>query len=269
MDSEQTEIYEYWRYRYYTITIPKSVIKIREKAFDNSTILGLKYEENSTLTYIGNYAFRDCSSLKKIEIPSSIIMISDYAFINCTKLEIIKFSKSNKLENFSILSISNCVSLKNISDFSSSKYSCEYNTIYYKNDSKIHPIHHVSKSIDKVLVINCNVICSYSFNISLNIENISISSNSVTLIKKCSFIKCANLKYINFPLSVETVEEFAFYECKSIQCPLIIGNKSIDYIGMIANSGIDKNLIKSCNAIRSSPANPRIRIYKLSHFRRR
>ncbi|EAX89386.1 Leucine Rich Repeat family protein [Trichomonas vaginalis G3] len=337
MDSWQTMIYEYWAYNSYRITIPKSVTKIKVKAFENSTITNIYFTEDSQIAYIENDAFRNCSkirsfnysfphlrtlgmssfkdcinlesvtfsspnlnvmsnafencirlkkvinitnipdncfcgctnleeviiregsksigiksfescsSLKSINIPRSIQYILDYSFLYCEKLKSIIFNETNLLDTFSINSISECKSLTNISNFSSDKYRCIDNTLYYKNNTKWELIFHLSESKDKELNINCSVICSYSFNSSNNIEKINIESDSVSVIEDHSFNKCLNLKYINFPLSVSDVEIDAFHECKSIRCPLIIENTSTEYIQMIVSSGIPKTLMVSCH----------------------
>ena len=221
---------------------------IQDKCFSGcSNLSTISIMEVTTL--IGIRSFENCNSLYKITIPSSVKTISEYAFINCNNLRSITFSQENSLSKISINSISGCESLKSISNFESDKYKCIDNTIYYKNNTKLDLIYHLSKSIDKVLLINCDVICRYSFNHSNNIVNISLSSNSVSLIESYSFNECKNLKYINFPLSVETVSTHAFHECKSIRCPLIIENKTSEYLIMIVKSGIPPKLIISCRVV--------------------
>ena len=64
MDSWQTMIYEYWAYNSYRITIPKSVTKIKVKAFENSTITNIYFTEDSQIAYIENDAFRNCSKIR-------------------------------------------------------------------------------------------------------------------------------------------------------------------------------------------------------------
>ncbi|EAY16138.1 surface antigen BspA-like [Trichomonas vaginalis G3] len=219
-------------------------------------------------TYIGVRSFENCISLENIIIPSSVEKISEYAFINCNNLKSITFSETNSLSNISINSISGCESLKNISNFISNnhKYKCIDNTLYYQNNTKLDLIYHLSHSIDDVLIINCDAICQYSFNHSNNIVNISLSSDSVSHIESYSFNDCKNLKYINFPLSVESVSTFAFHECKSIRCPLLIENTNINYLKMINESGIPPKLIISCRVVHGSNKVQVIkRIYNKTH----
>lgn len=342
MDSDQTKIYEFWGFNVLKITIPKTVSRIREGAFENSTIRQIDFEKDSQLVEIENYVFRNCSmlgsinfsslylrslgfsalkdcillssvsfassdvevmnnafencinlesvnfmnnildncfsgctnlsqinikegseiigvgsfencnSLEKLNIPSSVKIISDYAFINCNNLKTIFFISNNLLENFSINSFSGCISLTNITDFSSDNYECNFNTIYYKNNSKLDLVYHARNSLDKVLIVSCNTICRFSFNHSNNIKNISISPNSVSHIEEFSFNNCPQLRYINFPLSIQTVAAYAFNECRSIRCPINIENTSVDYLKMISESGISSKLVFSCQFLYDS-----------------
>lgn len=225
-----------------------NIINISDRCF-----YGCSNLKNITIrdaaTYIGVRSFENCCSLESITIPSGIKTISEYSFLNCSGLKSISFKSGRDLTNFSINSISECSSLQNISDFDSHKYKCMNNTIYYKNGTsgtELDLIYHLSHSRDEVLILNCNVIRNYSFNHSYNIVNISIVPNSVSLIESNSFNNCSNLKYINFPLSVQTVEVNAFFDCKSIQCPIRIMNRTIEYLKMINESGISLKLINSC-----------------------
>lgn len=186
--------------------------------------------------------------MENISIPSSVRIISDYAFINCHKLSKIIFASPNSIESFSLSAISECDSLVHISDFQSTKFRCVDNTLYYRNQTGVNLIYHVRNSIDQILIVDCDVICRYSFNNCNNIVNVSIKSQSVSLIEPYSFNNCLRLKYINFPLSVQSVQKIAFYECRSIRCPLNIENKSVVYLKMIEDSGIPRSLIVSCRS---------------------
>ncbi|EAY14975.1 leucine Rich Repeat domain protein, putative [Trichomonas vaginalis G3] len=200
--------------------------------------------ENSRL--IGYKSFENCYSLESINIPSFIETISEYSFLNCIKLNSINFTERNNLVKISNNSFSGCNSLQKISNFDSDRCKCIDNTIYYKNKTGEYLIFHLNRSLDKTLIINCSVICSYSFNECNNIYNITILPSSVSLIEKYSFNNCLNLQHINFPLSVQNVESHSFVECRSIRCPLIIENTKLDFLRMIIYSGIPRNLIVSC-----------------------
>jgi len=62
------------------------------------------------ITYIGNYAFSDCTSLKEVKLADSVTSIGSYSFIRCSSLKSIPiggltsvgkyaFSECNALES--------------------------------------------------------------------------------------------------------------------------------------------------------------------------
>ncbi|EAY05268.1 surface antigen Bsp, putative [Trichomonas vaginalis G3] len=123
MDSDQTIIYEYWGYNYDNITIPKSVTKIEEKVFENSTIEKFYFTEDSQIIEIQNDAFKNCSKMRSF----------NYSFPNLQTLGISSFKDCINLENFTFSSpnlivmknaFENCITLKNVINVSSIPYQC-------------------------------------------------------------------------------------------------------------------------------------------------
>ncbi|KAI5531595.1 antigen BSP-related family [Trichomonas vaginalis G3] len=339
MDFDQTTIFEFWgdNYQDLNVLIPKTVTKIKENSFQNSSFTKLQIDSDSELLSIGNNAFynctslqsiifpskltflgnssfenciqlenvtfrsshnltimknsfkncsnlksvfnmtnvpgfcfsgcnklsnilfldgvesigrnsfQDCSSLTSLSLPSSIKSISDYSFCNCKSLRTIIIPSSCQLESFQLNSVKGCDSLQNISDFQSSKYECALNTIYFSEDeNKKQLIYHLSKSIDEEIIIKCDIICKNSFVDCNNVVNISLLPNGVSMIEKSSFFRCINLKYINFPYSVETVQSQSFIECNSLRCPEF-ENKTDTYLEMIILSGFSRKRLNSCH----------------------
>ncbi len=64
------------------------------------------------ITKIGDYAFQECSSIKKIEIPDSVVELGDYAFIGCGKIADINIPDS--VVKIGEQVFNTCVSLKSI-----------------------------------------------------------------------------------------------------------------------------------------------------------
>ena len=73
--------------------IPNSVTSIGNYAFRNCTSL-TSVEIPNSVTSIGNYAFRNCTSLTSVEIPNSVTSIGNYAFRNCTGLTSVEIPNS-------------------------------------------------------------------------------------------------------------------------------------------------------------------------------
>ncbi len=131
-----------------SITIPSSVTAIGRWAFDDCTALERVYIsdisawckiefDNSasnpllgaeelylngnlvtdliipdTVTYIGNYAFYNCSALTNITIPDSLTSIGNYAFHNCSALTIINIPDS--VTYIGSFAFKNCTSLTSV-----------------------------------------------------------------------------------------------------------------------------------------------------------
>lgn len=67
------------------ITIPKGCKKIDSKAFLNcESLLRIQFDEDSELSVINSRAFDYCHNVEKnVYIPTSVTLIGDYAFRNC------------------------------------------------------------------------------------------------------------------------------------------------------------------------------------------
>ena len=72
-----------------SVAIPDSVTAIGVSAFYNcSNLTTVTISENSQLTTIGEYAFKNCFLLTSIYIPNSVTTIGDSAFFDCYNLTI-------------------------------------------------------------------------------------------------------------------------------------------------------------------------------------
>ncbi|SOC03983.1 leucine-rich repeat protein [Pseudobutyrivibrio ruminis] len=69
-----------------TITIPASVTKIADYAFNASNIYGIEFEGDA-VTSIGTCAFEDCSNLTNIVLPSKLKSLGSGAFKSCSSLK--------------------------------------------------------------------------------------------------------------------------------------------------------------------------------------
>ena len=72
------------------ITIPASVIKIKEMAFAGSDLNEISFESGSHLEKIGDNAFEACN-IETITLPASLKSIGDTVFYACNKLATINF----------------------------------------------------------------------------------------------------------------------------------------------------------------------------------
>ena len=135
-----------------------NILNIPDQCFSGcSKLKQVTIQENART--IGFRSFENCIALTNIIIPSTVETISEYSFVNCNKLKSITFSQENSLSMIFVNSFSGCDSLQNISNFESNKHKCIDNTLYFKNDKNLDLIYHLSQSLDKVLIVNCTIIC--------------------------------------------------------------------------------------------------------------
>lgn len=167
------------------------------------------------VTDITSYAFKGCSELISVEIPSSVTFIGASAFSDCTKLESINIpniiaSGSNP--------ISGCTKLRSV------KYNCNSISPWLRDNTSVEEV---------VLGDNVESISDYAFSGCSNLKNV-ICSNSLTYIGKSAFKSCSNLKDFTIPNSVKRIKDQAFSYCTELT-NITIPNSVIE-IGMSAFS---------------------------------
>ena len=87
-------------------------------AFKNNTTLEtITFESDENLTSIGDYAFKDATSLKNITIPKTCQKIGKEAFYQCASLEKVTFAKENDMKLIGEYAFLGCVSLQAVENF--------------------------------------------------------------------------------------------------------------------------------------------------------
>ncbi|EAY14800.1 surface antigen BspA-like [Trichomonas vaginalis G3] len=214
MDSEQTKIYEFWGYsinEVLQITIPKTVTKIRESAFENSVYCEIKFEDGSQLSVIERYAFRNSNILFNFHCKSTNLKIIGLcSFQNCQHLTYVSFVSpileimNNAFENCCRLySVSG---LYNISDYCFSGCNRLCNVV----------IREGSEIIGVRAFDHCN-----------SLESINIPS-SVKIISDYAFINCDKLKSITFT-EANQLSNISINSISSCESLSYISNFSSDY----------------------------------------
>ena len=207
-------------------TIPNSVTSIGGYAFKNCSSLTSINIPNS-VTSIGGSAFSGCSSLTSITIPSSVTSIGAFAFEGCSSLKSITIPNgvtsigNNAFEGCSSLaslSIGNSVTSigDNAFEGCSSLTSVVWNAKNYCNNDSYSPfdvrLSPITSFIfgDEVKHIP-NALCRSM----TNLTTVSIS-NSVTSIGDGAFYNCSSLISVTIPNSVTSIGGWAFSSCSSL-----------------------------------------------------
>lgn len=80
------------------IVIPASVTEIADETFMGCTGVTEVHFEGSSVTTIGEYAFANCTDLKRVILPNSVTNLASTAFQNCPNLTVF-ISRHSKIAN--------------------------------------------------------------------------------------------------------------------------------------------------------------------------
>jgi len=192
-----------------TIYIPamhngKYVTEIAVNNFDwsiNDTTKYVIFENGSTLTTIGDFAFTNYASLRYIRLPDSVISIGDLAFAMCENLTQIWLP--NNVEHLGMGVFAACAELT-----------------YIKLPSGITEIpdmvFYLCTSLNSVYIPNGVTHISYgAFAGCFSLSSI-VLPDSITDIGELVFSNCYSLGNINIPYGVTYIGVNAFYYCTSL-----------------------------------------------------
>ena len=156
----------------------------------NGWLSGAKFTKltiGDSVTSIGDYAFRNCSSLTSITIPDSVTEIGNYAFRNCTSLTSITIPDS--VTSIGKEVFYGCASLTSIT---------------------------IPDSVTEI---------GYeAFWFCTSLTSITIP-DSVTSIGSSAFRDCTSLKKITIPTSVDSIDTYAFEGNSALDTVIIASHK--------------------------------------------
>lgn len=179
-----------------SITVPNTVILIKEYAFDHSNIEHILFEEESNLTTIEAFAFSNITSLKSITIPQSVTTIGYSAFFGTYQLE----SMTLPFVGQSRDAIGNYARFGYIFGMNA------FDESYYADGSFL-PV-----SLKEINITDASIIGVSAFNGSVNIQSVRLSSD-VTSIGDYAFVQ-SGITEIVLPNGVSYLGNYAFYESK-------------------------------------------------------
>ncbi|HBW64190.1 MAG TPA: hypothetical protein DEQ78_05235 [Ruminococcaceae bacterium] len=167
--------------------------------------------EDSSVTGIRYYAFRDCENLRYITIPSSVKNIDDGAFVNCPNLTEITV----KTGNLNYTSVNGVLYDKN-----------KTTLLYYpkgKNDKNY-------KIIDGVTSIRDSTFMDNTFLVDVDIPD------SVTSIGRGAFENCTSLTNVNIPNNVTDIGDSAFSNTALISITIPEKVTNVSYAAFSSNT---------------------------------
>ena len=191
-----------------SISLTSNIKTINANAFEScSELTAVNFGENSTLTEIGNNAFKYCQKLSDITIPNSVTKIGEYAFSNCINLTNIQFQNESSLTDILKDAFQYCLELETITLPNSVSYIGNYAFAY---DSKLKTVN-LSDSLYKI--------GSYAF-YGCAITSVDLPNNLV-VIDDFAFRSCENLESVTIPSSVEAIYKNPFTGCTKLESIIV------------------------------------------------
>lgn len=216
----------------------------QKKGFsENTNITGITFEEGSQIKWIGDHAFKNCSSLKTINnVPAGLTDINEWCFEGTalesvdllnTNVTIMKdgvffnnksltsIQLPNKLENFWDNAFYGCKVLNNIVMPSTVKgiynnvfEGCEALSNVTFNDSYTTLGHHVFKNCPLAAVTfpkTLGSIGEWAFE-GTELKTVDLSNTQITRLPNGSFYNCQKLNDVKLPIALTDIGECAFYK---------------------------------------------------------
>lgn len=210
---------------------------------ENTNITGITFEEGSQIKWIGDHAFKNCSSLKTINnVPAGLTDINEWCF-ESTALESVDLSKTNvtimkdgvffnnksltsiqlpnKLENFWDNAFNGCTVLNNI--VMPSTVVGIYNSVFEGctslsnvtwNEGCTTLGNHVFKNCPLAAVTfpkTLGSIGEWAFE-GTKLETVDLSNTQITRLPKGCFYNCQQLSDVKLPIALTDIGECAFYK---------------------------------------------------------
>ncbi len=165
----------------------------------NSTVTSVSLP--TTLTSVGDFAFRCCTGLTAITIPDNVTSIGEFAFIGCRGFTSFSIPVGvTSIGRDAFMQCSNLTSLEIPSGVTSIKDET-FNLCTSLNSISIP---------DSVIYIGAS-----AFSECTNLTSITIPSG-VTSIGSCAFCDCENLISITLPSGVTSIEDGTFNLCQGL-----------------------------------------------------
>ncbi|WP_303238787.1 leucine-rich repeat domain-containing protein [Leyella stercorea] len=210
---------------------------------ENTNITGITFEEGSQIKWIGDHAFKNCSSLKTINnVPAGLTDINEWCF-ESTALESVDLSKTNvtimkdgvffnnksltsiqlpnKLENFWDNAFNGCTVLNNIvmpstvvGIYNSVFEGCAALTNVKLNEGCTTLGHHVFKKCPLATVTfpnTLNSIGEYAFE-GTTLTTVDLSNTQITSLPKGCFYDCEQLSDVKLPKELTYIGQVAFFK---------------------------------------------------------
>lgn len=216
-----------------TFTFPSGVTTVPGSMFYGCENLITVYFTNK-ITKILYRAFYNCVLLKNVELPSNLTELGSEAFYNCISLKSISLPESLETlgDGVFLLTRGLTISLQNpnlvIDDF----------TMYRDNNQTLFTYLGSNQNYNITVKSSCTLIAPKTF-LQKKLQNVYFSNNENMTIGAYAF-DSSLIKSIVMPPGLNTIESYAFQNCKILENVTFLGNqlKSIPEYCFYKNSNL-------------------------------
>ena len=214
----------------------------------------------SSVTKIGRYAFEGCTGLKSITIPSSVTVIGERAFYGCTGLKSVTIPSS--VAEIGDSAFSDCTGLTSVTipnsvtviGWSAFEGCTGLTSITIPNSVTVigWSVFEGCTGLKSVIIPNSvKEICNYAFEGCTGLESVTIP-NSVTEIGECAFRGCAGLTSVKFEKSsnIQALYGGTFSYCTSLT-EINIPNSVKKISGRISEYEAACGCFEGCTSLKS------------------
>ena len=250
------------------VHFPSSLQELISGAFSSSRLRYVAFADDCKLTVLPASCFSDCPELTELHlhenlknistqcfkntnlstfiVPTGVESIAEKAFESCKNLETFIIPENSALIDIGYKIFDGCRSLKTIVSNTSS-FVVENSALY--NEKKdilfVYPPACETKYFafsDKV-----HYIMPGAFAGCEHLEIMLIPDGSIETIGFNAFENCKNLRYINLPPCIRSIDMNAFLGCTSLKCGLTIEEKNQEIINeWISFASLPAHCTKPC-----------------------
>lgn len=195
-----------WGTSFDKVIIESGVISIGSNAFDDSNIESIEIADS--VSFIGEYAFRDCKNLTSVQIPYGVRTLSWGLFDGCTSLSSVILPDTIERTDYEVFM--GCTSLRSI--------------ILPESICIIEHGVFAESGLESISIPgNCESIQVAAFSDCENLTSVNLSEGVKRLYNGC-FSGCIKLSIVKIPSSVTLLGEGVFYGDSSLKSIQFNGN---------------------------------------------
>lgn len=200
---------------YYTVSAMQEVtIKSARSAVTEAVIPAEL--DGCPVTEIGEYAFKDCTRLKRVVLPDTIRRIGEFAFKDCSRLTELSIPDTVSEIGWGIVQGTSWLE-NQTSDFVSAGQGI---LLAYTGTEK-----------DVTVPDTVRAVGGYAFDGCTTVETVQLPS-SLRSIDAFAFSNCINLRQVQITDGLESIGEYAFHWCVSLeQIELPVAAESASFAG--------------------------------------